>query len=237
MKVLLIVAHPYDEVLGLGGTIKKHHSEKDELKVIIMSTGINSRRSTNYEKSDIYHVDKKIQVKMNKQISELRNDAKKASKCLGVNDLQFENFTDNEMDDVSLDEITTKIKNIIKRFNPDILYTHSEFDVNVDHRQIYHATMIAIQKIRFKNIKKFFTFTIPSNFEWFSQSSFIPNYFVNIKNENSAKIRAMKMYKHEIQKFPHPRSIRALNAIAEKWGSVSGLEKAEAFHLIMQVNR
>ena len=115
--------------------------------------------------------------------------------------------------------------------------THSEFDVNVDHRQIYHATMIAIQKLRFKNIKQFFTFTIPSNFEWFSQSSFLPNYFINIKNENSSKIDAMKMYKHEIQKFPHPRSIRALNAIAEKWGSVSGLKKAEAFQLIMQINR
>lgn len=237
MKVLVIVAHPDDEVLGMGGTIKKHCSENDQLKIIIMSTGIKSRRSTNYKKSNTYQIDKKIENKMNNQILKLRNDATNASKCLGVDDLQFENFPDNEMDSISLEKITKNIEAIIQKFNPDVLYTHSEFDVNIDHRQIYHATMIAIQKLRFKNIQKFFTFTIPSNFEWFSQSSFLPNYFVNIKNENSSKIDAMKMYKHEIQKFPHPRSIRVLNAIAEKWGSVSGLKKAEAFQLIMQINR
>ena len=237
MKVLVIVAHPDDEVLGMGGTIKKHCSKNDQLKIIIMSTGIKSRRSTNYKKSNTYQINKKIQNKMDNQILELRNDATNASKCLGVNDLQFENFPDNEMDSIPLEKITNNIEIIIKKFNPDVLYTHSEFDVNVDHRQLYHATMIAIQKLRFKNIKQFCTFTIPSNFEWFSQSSFLPNYFINIKNENSSKIDAMKMYKHEIQKFPHPRSIRALNAIAEKWGSVSGLKKAEAFQLIMQINR
>ena len=110
MKILVLVAHPDDEVLGMGGTIKKHRSKNDELKIVFMSTGISSRRSTNYKKFNTYKTNKKTQNEMDQQIIELQNDAKNALKCLGVTNIKFENFPDNEMDTISIDTISKKIQ-------------------------------------------------------------------------------------------------------------------------------
>ena len=108
MNILVLAAHPDDEVLGMGGTIKKY--------------------------TENYNVDKKIISQMNNHIEKLIIDAKSASKTLGVSDVEFLDFPDNEMDLVSNLEITKRIEKIIKKFQPDQVFTHSCFDVNVDHR-------------------------------------------------------------------------------------------------------
>jgi LmbE family N-acetylglucosaminyl deacetylase len=109
------------------------------------------------------------------------------------------------------------------------------FDVNVDHRSLYLATLTATRPKKGTKIKKVYAFEIPSSTEWYFPTQFSPNTFVDISNEIKAKIQAIKKYKNELEAFPHPRSINAISSISKKWGSVSGFSNAEAFYLIREL--
>lgn len=231
MKNLVIAAHPDDEVLGMGGTIKKLTKNGNDVKIVIMATGISSRRSGNYKNSTKYEIDDQTLKKIDEQIVKLRKDAKNASAVLGVKDIQFENFPDNEMDTVSNLQITKKIEEIIQSYKPDVVYTHSQFDINVDHRALYFATITATRPKRNQNVKEVLCFEVPSSTEWYFPSAFSPNVFVDISGEIQFKLKALKTYKNELQEFPHPRSLEAISAIGKRWGSVSGFKNAEAFYL------
>ena len=237
MNILVIAAHPDDEVLGMGATIKKLTKQGNRVKIVIMASGIHSRRSSDYKNKPSYSADKKTLEKMKKQVEDLQKDAKKASKILGVNDIEFLNFPDNEMDTVSNLEITKEIEKIISSFQPSSVYTHSQYDINIDHRLCYFATLTATRPKANTKVKEVYSFEVPSSTEWYFPSSFAPNTFVDIEKELHVKIKALQCYKHEIEKFPHPRSTDALKAISQKWGSVAGFKNAEAFTLIRQLKK
>ena len=174
---------------------------------------------------------------MKNQVSRLQNDAKNALKILGIKNIEFFEFPDNELDKISNLEITKTIEEIIRKFKPEIVYTHTKKDINVDHRAIFNATITATRPDKKSNVKKVMCFEVPSSSEWYFAETFKPNIFVDIKKELQYKIKAIKVYKNEIRKFPHPRSIDALDAIAKRWGSVSGFEAAEAFELIRELQK
>jgi LmbE family N-acetylglucosaminyl deacetylase len=237
MNILILAAHPDDEVLGMGGTIKKFTKQKNNVKIVIFATGITARRSTNYKNSSNYKIDYNISQKMKKQIVSLQKDAKNAAKIMGVTDIEFLDFPDNEMDLVSNLEITKEIEKIIKKFKPDQVFTHTNSDVNVDHRALYNATLTATRPKKDSKIKKVFTFETPSSTEWFFPMQFSPNVFVDITNEIKIKIQALSKYKTELENFPHPRSKDAIDSISKKWGSVSGFHNAEAFYLVRELSK
>jgi LmbE family N-acetylglucosaminyl deacetylase len=235
VKVLVIAAHPDDEVLGMGGTIKKYTKNKHQVKIVIMATGIFARRSQNYKNSTTYASDKKTIKTMEDKLADLRKDSKKAAKIMGVNDIEFMDFPDNEMDTVSNLEVTKKIESVIDNFQPTIVFTHSQYDVNVDHRVLYDATITATRPTSNYSIEKVISFEVPSSTEWYFPSQFSPNMFVNIDKELETKIKALMAYKNEIRDFPHPRSTEAISVIAKRWGTVSGFPAAEAFCLVRQI--
>ena len=237
MKVLVIAAHPDDEVLGMGGTIKKLTKKGIEVKVVFMATGIFARRSNDYVNKAKYDVNKKTTKTMSKQMSDLRRDAKKALRLLGVRNIEFFDFPDNEMDIISNLEITKKIEQLINQYKPDSIFTHTQHDINVDHRAIFNATITASRPNKKFNVKEVISFEVPSSSEWNFNSNFTPNIFVDISKELSFKLKAMKAYTNEIQDYPHPRSIKALDVIAKRWGTVSGFLAAEAFCLVRQLQK
>jgi len=230
VKILIVAAHPDDEVLGMGGTILRHSKLKDIVKIVYLATGISSR-----QKYDDKIKSKKLSDINKNKIKNLQSDAKKAAKILKVKDMSFYDFPDNELDSIPLLKIVKVIENEIKKFKPDIVYTSHFGDLNIDHRVTYNATLTACRPVNNK-IKKLISFEVPSSTEWNYPQSFNPNYFINIEKEVDSKINSFKMFKSEIRNFPHPRSSTNLKIIAQKWGSVSGFKFAEAFEIIRQVD-
>ena len=217
MKILVIAAHPDDEILGVGGTILKHSINGDEVEAIILATGITSRIGESKDK-----------------IEKLRVDSKKVCKLLKMKKVTHHNFPDNKMDSVPLLDVVKVIEDKISKFKPEKIFTHHYNDLNIDHRITYQATLTACRPIN-STVNEIICFEIPSSTEWNYPQKFNPNYFVNISKQLKMKIKAMETYKGEIRKFPHPRSSKYLKVLAEKWGAVSGNNAAEAFEIIRKI--
>ena len=226
MKVLLLAAHPDDEVLGCGGTIGRLSREGHDVYIAILGEGITSRYSQR-EKAD------------QSLVQELHARSRKVAAFLGAKDLQMYGLPDNRFDTVPLLEIVKMIEEIIKKISPQIVYTQHGGDLNIDHTMVYRATLTATRPIAESSVKTIYAYEAPSSTEWAFQKfdpSFHPNVFVDIIGTLEMKIQAMQLYESETREFPHPRSLDALRMIARRWGSVAGLEAAEAFELVREVH-
>ena len=195
--VIVIAAHPDDEVLGCGGTIAKHVHDGDEVHVLILAEGITSRDYTRDRKGRV------------KDITKLKEMANEAHKILGTSSIKLFDFPDNRMDSVDLLDVIKVIENEINENPPEIIYTHHSNDLNVDHRAAYNATLIAFRPQPEESVTKILCFEVLSSTDWSSNSSFPfnPNYFVKIEKFYKKKIASIKAYKTEIKKEPHSRSL------------------------------
>lgn len=223
--ILVIVAHPDDEVLGCGGTIARLTGEGHDVHVAILGEGITSR------------YDKREQADLG-VLQELQDQSKRTSKLLGVSELCLYNLPDNRFDTVPLLDIIKIVEKLINRFRPQIVYTHHGSDLNIDHVIAQRAVMTATRPLENCPVKELYAFEVPSSTEWTFgqfQPSFLPNVFVDINATLDTKIQAMQIYESETRSFPHPRSPEALRAQAQMLGSVVGVECAEAFELIRSV--
>lgn len=227
MNVLAVVAHPDDEVLGCGGTLCRHAVEGDSVFVAVMAQGWMSRLESREEDPEA-----------EKALGRLREHAGNAAAVLGVKDMVFYDFPDNRMDGSDLLDIIKSIEGCIKRFSPQVVYTHHEGDLNIDHKIVSKAVVTATRPYPGQPVQEVYSFEVLSSTEWAFQEAdraFVPNYFVDIHRNLHEKLAAMSAYESEIGVFPHPRSPEAIRALATLRGSQSGLEAAEAFKLIRRI--
>lgn len=225
MKLLVIAAHPDDEVLGCGGTIARYANEGHEVFVAILGEGITSRFDENTHETEVL-------------LEKLHEKARKVSALLGVKELFQYSFPDNMFDTVPLLQIVKQLEELIEKLKPQAIYTHHNGDLNIDHSVTFRAVMTATRPVVGASVKSLYTFEVPSSTEWsFSQfpEMFKPNVFVDITDTIDLKIKAMALYDSEMRQFPHPRSSDALRAVSKKWGSTAGLFSAEAFQLIRSI--
>ena len=220
MEVLVVAAHPDDEVLGVGGTVSKHVKQGDNVYICIVAEG----GTISYEKN---------------LCEVLKESALNSAKILGVREVVFLGFPEQKLDRVSVTDINQSIEKTIVRISPRVLYTHHYGDLNKDHQIVFEATMVAARPFSRSPIKRILSYEVPSSTGWRGPSkeeAFIPNIYVDIKETFDKKLEAMKQYKTEIREYPHPRSIKALEAIAQNRGTEAGLELAEAFVLIREID-
>ncbi len=223
--ILVVAAHPDDEILGVGGTVARRVAEGDQAYALILGEGQTSRWNTRDLADAVI-------------IEELHKNTLEAAEFVGYSQVFFENFPDNRFDAVDLLDIVKRTEHSIRDIRPDIIYTHHNGDLNIDHRITCEAVLTAARPIGTCPIKEIYMFETVSSTEWNfgnKEKCFYPNVFVNIENYFDLKCNAMKKYQSELCNFPHPRSIEALEAFAKKWGSTVGKRYAEAFELVRKV--
>jgi len=209
MNILVIAPHPDDEVLGMGGTIKKL-SKKNKIILCVVSEGATA------------------QYKDKKMIKVRRDSCKKTAKILGISQIQFLDYPDMRLNLSHLD-INKKLEEIIEKYKPEIVYTAPKNDLNLDHQVVFNSTLVACRPK--SGVKQILCYETLGG----TKVPFVPNVFENIEQEFSYKIKAFKMYKSEVRKFPHPRSIEAIENLAIQRGVECSLKKAEAFQLIRYI--
>ncbi|MBH41274.1 MAG: GlcNAc-PI de-N-acetylase [Candidatus Magasanikbacteria bacterium] len=219
-NVLVIAAHPDDELLGCGGVAIKHAQAGDLVYALILGEGVASR--------DEY---------ANDAFSELRQEAKRAGDIIGFKEVFFSDFPDNRFDSVALLDIAKEVEKYVADIKPEVVYTHHGYDVNIDHQKIYHAVITACRPCNDNCPKELYTFETLSSTEWQHKDhkQFSPNVYVDIKDVLEQKVKAMEAYASEIRDFPHSRSSEGIRVLAKFRGIEAGMYAAEALCLVRKL--
>lgn len=226
---MVVVAHPDDELLGLGASMNKLITEYNvTTHVVILGEGLTSRS----EKRDINKWKKKLQIH--------KNNIQNAQDSIRYNSHSIYDFPDNRFDSVPVLDLIKVIEKEKLEFKPDVIFTHHGGDLNIDHQKTFEAVITATRPMNEEIVKSIITFETPSGTEWRASSNpmhFIPNFYISFSKKNlEAKIKGMESYEFEKRKFPHPRSPEALTNLAKNRGISVGCEYAEAFCIVRLIN-
>lgn len=213
-KVLVIVAHPDDEVLGCGGTLLTHYQNGDQIYVLICCECKSLRKQPEQQDGNLHRAMEKLHV----------------SKLFRLN------MPSQRLDESSLFSLVQPIENVMEEVGPHIIYTHFRGDNNQDHRRVFEATMIAARPIR-EELEAVYAFYTASSTEWGRTTTFAPDTWVDISHVIEEKLEAFACHQSEVRPYPHPRSIEALRNVAKFWGNQCLMEYAESFQTVMRLVR
>ena len=227
-RILVVVAHPDDELLGLGASMHKLIKEYDcTTRVIILGEGITSRS------------DSRDTERWQKELEVHKANIESARKYIGYDSVGIYNFPDNRFDTVALLDIIKVIEKEKEDFQPEVIFTHHGGDVNIDHQRTFEAVVTACRPMAHERVKTIISFETPSGTEWRTVADprhFLPNFFISVsEGDLQAKVKGMESYEFEKRAFPHPRSPEALRIQAQRWGVAVGEPMAEAFCIIRSI--
>lgn len=228
-RIMIVVAHPDDELLGLGGTMARLIRDYNvQTKVVILGEGITSRS------------DERDAERWNEELRTHKENIKTASEAIGYHETLSFDFPDNRFDSVALLDIIKVVEREKQVFEPEVIFTHHGGDVNIDHQRTFEAVVTACRPMEHECVKTIITFETPSGTEWRAPSDprhFLPNMYVSFTEADlNKKILGMEAYEFEKRPFPHPRSPKALTIQANRTGVIVGKEYAEAFCIIRSID-
>lgn len=225
--ILVVAAHPDDEVLGCGGTIAKHIDRGDKVHILHVSEGVSSRFSIGEDGRD-----------WGTEIAQREQFARNASKVLGMEAPLFLRHPNLRMHMESKLFITKQIEDVLENVRPSTIYTTHPGDMNTDHGVTFECVLTACRPVAGKSVRKIFAFEVLSSTEWCHQDlrrEFLPNHFVNIAPYFDMKLESVRCYDYEMREYPHPRSQEIIECQAKLRGAQVGIEMAEAFVTIRSV--
>lgn len=218
-KILIVCAHPDDEVIGCGGTISLL-SKTAKIDLLVFTNGEGSRKFSSDEQ-------------YRKKILQRKQMLQKSSKILGIKNIHQLDFRDNQLDTYPLLEITKELENYLKKYKPDTIFTHYKNDLNIDHRKVFEAVITATRPFKNTFIKNLLSFEITSSTELsYSKNQFNPNFFVDIKDKINLKKKSLKIYKKQFDKELGLLTIENIINLAKYRGSYIGYKYAEAFEIV-----
>ncbi len=225
-NVLIVAAHPDDEVLGAGGVTARLADEGVAVHILILGEGATSRGRT------------RKGGEAPAAVKALERAARKAAKLLGAKSVKFGRLPDNRFDSLDLLKIVKLVEAEMKRVAPQAVFTHFSGDLNVDHRLTFEAVMAACRPLPGAAVREVYSFEVPSSTGWAGpdpQRSFAPTVYVDVGRYLLRKLEALTAYTSEMRPAPHPRSPESVEVQARFRGSQAGLEAAEAFVLVREV--
>jgi N-acetylglucosamine malate deacetylase 1 len=227
-KILVVVAHPDDELLGLGATIHKLVKYNNCIaRAVILGEGITSRS------------DQRDRAVWKEELEIHRKNIYAAQKCIGYESVGIYDFPDNRFDSVALLDIVKIIEKEKREFIPDVIFTHHNGDLNIDHRITSDAVVTATRPLQDESVKTILSFETPSATEWQASNYptlFNPNVYCTFEKDSlEAKIDGLNSYKMEVRDYPHPRSPEGLEILAKYRGMIVGALYAEAFYLLRTI--
>tara|TARA_Y100001958_G_C21204577_1_gene530831 strand:- start:876 stop:1547 length:672 start_codon:yes stop_codon:yes gene_type:complete len=221
-RVIVISAHPDDEVLGAGGTLLKHKRNKDDIAWIIVTSLFEEQ---GFSKKDILKRNNEIDI---------------VSKKLGIKTIFKLDYPTMTLSTSTVNELVPKISKIFNEFKPEIIYLMNRSDSHSDHRRVFEASYSCTKSFRFDFIKKVLMYECISETDFsppLAENMFLPNYFVDISNYIEEKLEIMNLYESEVGAHPFPRSSKNIKSLALYRGSIAGVHYAEAFQLLKMIDK
>ena len=221
-KVLVIAPHADDETLGCGGTLLRHKKNGDEIHFLLAADALQ-----NESISGVSYEERNIQIK-------------KIIDFYKFNSVHRLGFTSCLLDSYPINDIITKISNVISKTQPSIIYFPYSEDIHTDHNIIFKAVASCTKWFRYPSIHSILVYETLSetNFSLnVTGISFKPNFYVNISDFMNDKIKALEIYKSELMEHPFPRSIKAVKALSLLRGSECGYEAAESFMILKKIKK
>jgi LmbE family N-acetylglucosaminyl deacetylase len=215
-RVLILAAHPDDEILGCGGTAALHVRRGDHVTSVVACEG----QSHRYRGHDIA----------------MEEHTRAAAKALGVQDVRMLAMPDQRLDTMTLTEIITPIEAVVRETQPHIVYCQWGGDVNRDHHLLFEAILVATRPTE-PCIEAVLAFDTASSTEWAYPRRFVPDTWIDVNETLTQKLDAMRCYETELRDYPHPRSVRALEHRARAWGNQCLMDAAEVFMTIRRTLR
>lgn len=213
-RVLVIAAHPDDEVMGCGGVMALHRQAGDPVRVVILAGRSEAESGYGCPQGAF---------------------AAKALAVLDVRDVVLLGLPDQRLDAMPQLDLIQRIERQVEEFQPTLVLGHHGADVNQDHRAAFSAMLVATRPTR-SSIRVVLTFEVPSSTEWASPRTFAPDTYVDIADVLTLKLKALAEYGPELRPFPHPRSIEALEHKARSRGSECCRPAAEAFMTVRRMH-
>ncbi len=225
-RVLIIASHPDDEVLGCGGLISKLKKRDCDFFVLFLGEGSTCRFDNISDKEAL------------EAIKHRESCAMKALEFLDIKNYFFNRFPCGRFDTIPIIEVNKLIEKHIEEFKPDTVFTHSLNDANSDHRISFQSTIMSTRPGALNSVRSVYSYEILSSSEWNFSSSFLPNFFLELAEEDlKSKIEAMKFYDTETKPYPFPRSNEGIETQAMMRGMQGGFKFAEAFQLIRMLEK
>ncbi|QLH81207.1 PIG-L deacetylase family protein [Halosimplex pelagicum] len=214
MSVVVLAPHADDEVLGCGGTIRQLADDGVEVHLVIFTKG--------YEPAwPREHLEKRP------------DEIKAATEVLGIEDWTCLGFPSVKLDTVPQKEINDEVITIVESIQPETVFVPHPGDLNHDHAIVFDAGLVAARP--HSGVDRILAYETLSESEWGGRAEqFDPTVYRDVSETLDIKVKAMHQYDSEVREFPHPRSEKAIRALARKRGSEAHFHAAEAFELIRE---
>lgn len=222
MKIIIVSAHPDDEIIGAGGTLFKHHQQGDELYWLIITNVFEKQGFSN-----------------NRVITRQR-EIDKVAESIGFKKVYKLDYPTMNLSGESLITMVPQISQVFAEVEPEVVYCPNRSDAHSDHRVVFDAVASCTKSFRYPFVKRFLMFECISETEFapaLTEKAFIPNYFVDVSDFLEQKLEVMKVYESEIGEHPFPRSLENIKALAHLRGASVGVKYAEAFQLLKFIDK